>query len=303
MALADDAKGRRPRRSGLALTAMLGAIGLLLAACSAGASGHMAADGTMNGDMTIDGSVLGDHVHNLAFDGNRLLLGTHQGLFAQSGEDEPVRISDEPFDVMGFAMAGSTWMASGHPGVGMEAPADLGFMTSSDMGKTWATISLGGQVDFHRLVALGKAVLGINSGNSHLMRSEDGGATWTDFGKTTLYDIAMAPADASTVIGSSEQGLMRSTDGGKTFSTVAGAPLLALLSVTGSKLLGADVYGVIFESIDAGITWSEVGALASQPSALAASGKDVVALVDTTIYWSTDGGRTFAKHLDGVGAH
>lgn len=290
-------------RSRWVAATVLGGAALVLSACGSTSSmGGMSADGTMTSDMNIDGSMMGDHVHNLAFDGSRLILGTHQGVYAQSGENEPTKISDDAFDVMGFAMAGSTWMASGHPGADMSgAAADLGLMTSNDSGKTWTTVSLNGEADFHRLVALGKVALGINSGTGHLMRTEDGGATWADLGKSSLYDIALAPADASTVIGTSEAGLMRSTDGGKTFTAVTDAPLLALLSVTGMKIVGADVYGAVFESMDAGVTWSEIGKLVSQPSALAASGKNIAALVDTTVYLSTDSGKTFTKHLINVG--
>ena len=291
------------RRNVVAATA-LAVTALLLAACGTQSTMNMNADNSMSdmtSDMNIDGSMMGDHVHNLAFAGGNLVLGTHQGLYMQSGEDEPSMMSTDAFDVMGFAMAGSTWLASGHPGAGMTAPADLGLMMSTDSGKTWTNVSLSGTVDFHRLVALGKAVLGINSGNGNLMRSDDGGKTWTDFGKTSLYDIAFAPADANTVIGTSEKGLMRSTDGGKTFAAVKDAPLLALLSVTGTKMVGADVYGKVFESTDAGLTWMEIGKLAGQPSAFAASGKNIAALVDTTVYLSTDAGKTFTKHLVNIG--
>ena len=257
-------------------------------------------NGAMTSDMNIDASGMGGHVHNLAFDGSRLLLGTHNGLWAQTGEDKPVQVSSDGFDFMGFAMAGSTWMASGHPAMGMNAPDNLGLMMSSDSGKTWKSVSLSGEVDFHRLVALGKVAMGMSSTNDHLLRSEDGGATWADLGTPALYDLALAPGDATTVIGTTEKGLMRSTDGGKTFTAVKDAPLLALLSVTGMKMIGADVYGKVLESSDAGLTWMNVGKLSGQPSALAASGKNIAALVGTTVYLSTDAGKSFTRHLVGI---
>lgn len=301
----------KTRNRRLSVVALGAAAALLLSACgstdSTNGMGNNdgnsmgSTNGMMTSDMNIDGAMMGDHVHNLGFDGSNLVLGTHQGLYMQSGENAPKKVSDDAFDVMGFAMAGSAWMASGHAGEGMSGPGNLGLMMSTDSGKTWTNLSLSGTVDFHRLVALGNSILGINSGNGHMMRSEDAGKTWADFGTTSLYDIALAPADASTVIGTSEKGLMRSTDGGKTFNAVKGAPTLALLSVTGMKMLGADVYGKLFESSDAGLTWMEIGKLAGQPSAFAASGKRIAALVDTTVYLSTDGGKTFTKHVVNVG--
>jgi photosystem II stability/assembly factor-like uncharacterized protein len=270
---------------------------LLLSGCGSSGSSHTSDDGSMTMDMNIDASGMAGHVHNLAFDGTRLLMGTHNGLWAQTGEDEPVQLSSDNFDFMGFTMAGSTWLASGHPSAGMDAPDNLGFMTSSDMGKTWTNLSLSGEVDFHRLVALGKVALGISSTTGHLLRTEDGGKTWADLGATSLYDLAISPADASTIIGTTENGLLRSTDGGKTLSKVDDAPLLALLSVSGAKVFGADVYGTVFESADAGLTWAEIGKLASQPSAFAVSGKRIAALIGSDIYLSTDGGELFTKHL------
>lgn len=282
-------------RVGTAVAASLAL--LLLSGCGSTSSMDMGADGSMTTDMNINASGMGGHVHNLAFDGTRLLMGTHNGLWAQSGEDEPVQVSSDNFDFMGFAMAGSTWLASGHPSMDMDAPDNLGLMTSSDMGKTWTNLSLSGEVDFHRLVALGKVAMGISSTSGQLLRTEDGGKTWTDLGATRLYDLAIAPADASTVIGTTEDGLMRSTDGGRSFSKIDDAPLLALLSVSGAKVYGADVYGTVFESADAGLTWAEIGKLASQPSAFAVSGKRIAALIGTDIYLSTDGGEMFTKHL------
>ena len=58
------------------------------------------------------------HVHNLTLDGDRLLLGTHEGLWQQSPGQPARLLSDPPFDVMGFALSGRQMLASGHPGEG-----------------------------------------------------------------------------------------------------------------------------------------------------------------------------------------
>ena len=39
----------------------------------------------------VNGSELPGHVHNLAFDGSTLILGTHEGLWSQSPGQAPVR--------------------------------------------------------------------------------------------------------------------------------------------------------------------------------------------------------------------
>ena len=268
-----------------------------------GGGAGMAADGSMTGDMAIDASGMGAHVHNLAFDGQRLLLGTHEGLWVQTGADAPRQLSADRFDVMGFARQGAVWLASGHPGMGMQAPDNLGLMTSGDQGRHWKTLALSGQADFHRLVAAGRVIMGISSGDGHLLRSVDSGRTWSDLGANSLYDLAIAPNNTARVIGTMQQGLQLSVDGGKTFSTIKGAPLLALLAVNGTTMVGFDVYGKVFTSTDNGDSWTKVGAVPSQPSAIAASGDRMAALVGSTVYLSTDGGKHFFTHLRGVEGH
>ncbi len=272
-------------------------------AMAASGSSGMAADGSMTGDMAIDASGMGAHVHNLAFDGTRLLLGTHEGLWVQTGSSAPTRLSTDHFDVMGLTRQGSVWLASGHPAMGMQAPGDLGLLVSKDNGNHWTAAALSGQVDFHRLVASGHVIMGINSGDGHLLRSPDSGKTWSDLGPTALYDLAIAPNSSDRVIGTMQKGPQLSVDGGKTFSTIKGAPLLALLAVNGNTLLGFDVYGKEFTSGDNGDSWTQIGSLVGQPSAVAASGVHVAALVGGTVYLSTDGGKHFFKHLSGIEGH
>jgi hypothetical protein len=207
----------------------------------------------------ISGAEMAGHIHNLAYDGRQLLIGTHEGLWGQAPGAKPAQLSDDAFDVMGLTTNGDRWLASGHPGEGMDAPADLGLLQSTDRGRTWAEVSLGGEVDFHRLAASGAVVVGLNAHDGRLLRSGDGGSAWTDLGVPGLYDLAVSPADPAVIVGSSESGPVRSTDSGASFQAVAGAPLLALLAWTGGTLYGADIDGRIHESTDDGASWSALG--------------------------------------------
>ncbi len=56
-------------------------------------------------------------------------------------------------------------------------------------------------------------------------------------------------------------------------------------------------------STDTGVTWEQMGQLEGQPQALGADGDRVVALAGSTIWDSTDGGRTFAPRITGLDAH
>lgn len=251
----------------------------------------------------VSGADMAGHVHNLAYDDRQLLIGTHEGLWGQEPGAAPVQVSDEAFDVMGFTSSAERWLASGHPGEGMDAPADLGLLESADQGRTWTEVSLGGEVDFHRLVTSDASVLGVNAHDGRLLRSEDGGITWTDLGVPGLYDLAVSPTDPSIVVGTTEDGPVRSTDAGATFQPIAGAPLIALLAWTGDTLYGADVDGQVVVSTDDGASWDVVGSLPAQPAAFAALGDSIAALVDDVVLESVDGGASFTPRLTELGGH
>jgi hypothetical protein len=251
----------------------------------------------------VSGDGMAEHVHNLAYDGSTLLIGTHQGLWAQEPGQEPVQISRDPFDVMGFTRGDGRWLASGHPGPGMDAPADLGLLQSTDQGRTWDEVSLGGEVDFHRLVTSGPVVVGVNAHDGRVLRSDDSGATWAALGAPGIYDLAMNPDDPSILVGTTPDGPVRSIDGGSAFEPVADAPLLALLAWTGSTLYGIDVDGSVFASTDDGATWERRGAVSKQPAALAADGDRIAALVGNRIVESSDGGADFSPRIVDIPGH
>lgn len=268
--------------------ALAGALAVLsLAACS--------------GDP--DRATMAGHVHTLAYEGETLLIGTHEGLWAQAPGSDPAPRSTDPFDVMGFALAGDRMLASGHPGPGMDAPADLSLLASDDRGVTWSEVSLGGEVDFHRLTASGDVVLGINARDGRLLRSADRGLTWTDLGTPGLFDLAVAPTDPAVVVATRETGPVRSTDGGVSFAAIDAAPLLALLAWTDTTLYGIAPDGRVHASSDAGMTWSARGTVGELPIAVASDGPRMAALVGNDILESPDGGTTFSPRLEDLAGH
>lgn len=241
-----------------------------------------------------------EHVHNLTLDGSRLLMGTHGGLWQQNSGEQATLLSEPAFDVMGLVVAPSGLLASGHPGPGQDLPADLGLRRSTDGGGSWRTISLEGEVDFHRLQAVGRVVLGLSSTDGRLMRSQNDGVSWQDLGTPPVYDIALDPRDSKRVLATTEQGPVLSTDGGQNFAPIDGAPLLALLSWAGNTVYAAAPNGDIYSSADAGMTWKRTGSAGGPPSAIAAEGDHVVVLAGTTIVQSSDGGATFTPRITGL---
>lgn len=240
------------------------------------------------------------HVHNLTYDGQSLLLGTHEGLYQQRPGQQPQLLSQTPFDVMGLTFDGSRWLASGHPGPGQDLPADLGLRASGD-GRSWTTVSLLGEVDFHRLTAQGSTVIGVSAGSNALLRSTDAGATWTPLDNPGVFDIVVKPADPTTVLATTQSGPIASSDGGTRWAPITGAPLLALLAWTSTGVYGIAPDGTVHTSTDDGTTWQRRGNVDGQPTAVAADGAQVSVLVGATVLESTDSGTTFRARLTGIG--
>jgi photosystem II stability/assembly factor-like uncharacterized protein len=232
-----------------------------------------------------------------------VVMGTHYGLWGQEPGSAPAQISAEPFDVMGLAKSGDTWFASGHPGPGMEAPADLGLLASVDSGSTWQNISLSGEVDFHRLTASGNVILGQSAHDQKLLRSEDGGLSWQEMGTPPVFDFALNPSDDTRVLATTEQGLLASLDGGRVFEPVPTAPVFMLVTWTDGLVFGASVSGEVHSSADQGTSWQAVGSVPGQPVAMAAAGERIAILVDDVIWESRDGGDSFTARIANLGGH
>ncbi len=265
-----------------------------------------------NDSMAVDGSsqfnpVSADmgmeHIHNLLLTDNEMLLGTHQGLWSQMIGKKATRVGSSQFDVMGLAMMNGMLIASGHPGVGEENVNNLGFRMSMDGGMTWENRSLFGEVDFHRLVASGSAAMGISAGDGALMRSEDGGKTWTRPTNPGLYDLAMNPDDSKMVIGTTPSGPLLSIDGGKSFSAIPNSPIVSLVSWDKARLVGVTPVGELYQSLDMGTTWKKLATVSGDAMALTVRGDQIAILAGSTVYYSTDAGSTFKERILGVPGH
>jgi hypothetical protein len=242
------------------------------------------------------------HVHNLAYDGPALLLGTHEGLYRQEPGQPPRLLSDTPFDVMGLTNDGARWLASGHPGTGEDLPGDLGLRASDD-GTTWTTLSLLGEVDFHRLTAVGSTIVGVAAHDGALLRSTDAGSTFTRLDNPGVFDVALDPGDPASALATTQTGPVSSTDAGTTWRPASGAPLLAFLAWTSAGVYGVAPDGTVHRSTDRGDTWGQRGSTGGQPAAVAADGDRVAVMVGGTVLESTDGGSAFTSRLTGIGGH
>ena len=245
-----------------------------------------------------EGSAL-EHIHGLGIDSadDRLFIATHNGLFAAAAEQRtPQPVGTNKQDTMGFSVAGpGRFIGSGHPGPGQDAPPSLGLIESRDSGKTWKSISLAGEADFHVLQSVGGKVYGFDATQGRLMVSGDDGRSWQQrTPPANVFGLAIDPDDARRVVVSTEDGVFVSKDEGRGWRPLRGDLAGLLAWPAKDALYVVDGEGQVLVSGDAGAVWKPTGDIGGQPAAFIAHGEDLyVALLDGTVKRSVDGGATW----------
>ena len=240
------------------------------------------------------------HVHGLGLNpkDGALFIATHTGLFrVGKGETKARRVGDRRQDTMGFTVVGpDRFLGSGHPDLRDDLPPLLGLIESRDAGRTWRSVSLLGEADFHVLRAAGERVYGFDASHGRLMVSRDGGASWAERPPPGgVLDLVVHPEDPKHLLATGEGGLVESLDEGRTWRRVSDAVgLLAWPAATRLYLLGGG--GAVFGSADGGRHWTELGAIGGEPAAFMATGERELyaALHDATVKRSTDGGASWS---------
>ncbi|MTE22098.1 exo-alpha-sialidase [Streptomyces sp. TRM43335] len=293
------------------LRSLVAATAITLAAVLTGCSGGSDEPAGPSSDGHSHASEPGvSHIHGLGVNpgDGKLYVATHHGVIAVDDKGSSRRVSDTA-DYMGFTVVGpDTFLGSGHPPEGSDEPANRGLIKSTDAGKTWKTLSLGGEVDFHALEQVHDTIYGYDSTHGLLRVSRDG-KKWDERAELAALDIAVSPENPDTVLATTQGGIARSTDGGETFAGGA-EPVLAHLSWAGEDgkdvLYGIGPDGALHRSTDGGESWTETGTVpGGQPQALTAVTADrVLAATAGGVYESTDGGRTFTERLEtSAGGH
>lgn len=260
------------------------------------------------GGSTADGVAADDggpvHVHGLGINpaNSSLLIATHTGTFRVApNEKKAVRIGQSRQDTMGFTVAGPNYfLGSGHPDVQeaieKDLPPHLGLIESRDAGRTWRTLSLLGEADFHVLRFAGQRVYGYDASNDRLLVSRDRGRKWREASRPApLLDLAVDPTNGKALVAAGEGGLYESANEGRTWRRLRlGIGLLAW--PTSQRLYLIDAEGSVQRSADQGGRWTRIGNAGGQPAAFLAQTEQklYVALHDGTIKQSRDGGRTWS---------
>ncbi|MFE6285939.1 F510_1955 family glycosylhydrolase [Streptomyces sp. NPDC057877] len=280
---------KKHSRPAAAVTAAV--LAAVLTACSTGATGSGPGSDT---SPTIS------HVHGLGVDPSdgRLYVATHEGVVAVARDGAARRVGDTA-DYMGFTVIGpKTFLGSGHPAAGSDDHGNRGLIRSTDSGRTWKTLSLGGTTDFHSLEYAHQTVYGYDSTTGVLRVSTDL-RTWNNRARLAALDITVSPREPDRVLATTENGVATSTDGGRTFGPGDGQLLAYLSWPTADALYGVDPSGGVHRSEDAGGTWRQTGTVpGGRPQALTAVSPDrLLAATADGVYESLDGGRTFERRL------
>ncbi|MBI5086937.1 MAG: hypothetical protein HZB13_20355 [Acidobacteria bacterium] len=265
------------------------------------------------------------HVLSMAFDPRdpqRLFLATEgAGLWRSTDGGETVRPINTGFvsrRVVNLAGSGDTLYLSvaGDNSSG-------GIFTSSDGGRGWKSLSAAGALrDGHvsELCACPAAPKTVLAGNeTHVMRSSDGGKTWTaaNFGlggDTRLYALAclQGAAGKALILAGTGNGLLRSSDSGVTWQSVRlttvnirHAVQAIYTSPAAPLRLAVRTTQAVYLSEDAGATWRALNILfpvaAINDLALpgTASGLYLIATAQG-LYSSEDGGKSWQRRENGL---
>ena len=261
-----------------------------------------------------------EHVHGLAVDPRDprvLWVGTHAGLVRVVDGREWMRVGRARYDMMGFTIVPGPspfMLTSGHGGPTDRRPEPLGLEWSRNGGRTWRTMALAAEADFHAMTVApqGPGVFyGWSVGpRTGLYRSRTGGRQWDflgDQGLGDVYDLAVSPRNAALVFAATSRGLQTSTDGGDTWRPVNG--FSTGVTVTAVAISRADprvmyVYAMdlalgLVRSDDGGATWLPTGFYLGKEDAMSNLALDpgrprvlYVATYRGGLFHSTDGGAT-----------
>ena len=260
-------------------------------------------------------------VSRILFDpaGRRLLVAVwgaprYGGVFVSSGaRGEWIRLGNglDGRQVLSLALVGDTIVAGTDDGIYARAPE----------AKAWTRLptNLDGR-DVHprviELLALPPRRL-LAATTNGLMRSLDGGQTWTQptLGSATeISDLALSPTDFDLVVAATRSGIFRSTDGGESWRRVSSelgdlTPHALAFMPSDDHVLFATTSGGLFRSGDQGATWHRVngGIPHSDLTGIAVSsdGRTIYASDFTWggIFRSVNGGSTWARMpTDGLGS-
>ncbi|MDX2212253.1 MAG: hypothetical protein SFY66_03080 [Oculatellaceae cyanobacterium bins.114] len=170
-----------------------------------------------------------NHIHGLTVSPDNpqiIYIASHNGLLKRSETGQWLWVKEQ-YDYMGFIAHPTDvnrFYASGHPPEG----GNLGFQVSQNRGVDWQAVSMPG-VDFHAMAIAPNnpdTIYGLaTSGKRGFFVSNDEGQTWTQQPASGLeampFSLNVDPLNAERVLATTQAGLYESRDAGKTWSLIS----------------------------------------------------------------------------------
>jgi hypothetical protein len=290
----------------------LAAIALLaagLAGCTSSSNGTP--DGGPKSERLVDFSKKPPYVNALDFDAakSRFLLTTNKGFWsidAKSGKVSQIKgtISYQgKSDTVGTfleiePLPDGTLLGSGHPDHQNTLPQFLGFLKSSDEGKTWEALARVGDADLHKIIPAHGKIYAFDAVLGAMLISPDNGKTFQEkfTPRGLVIDFVVDPGDENYLIAATEDQVYRTEDAGDRWRPLDNGFGTRLVWPEASRIVRADKDGAIKESTDRGATWHPIGKVDGEPYKFETTDdpKDLyLALSDGTIQETKDGGKTW----------
>lgn len=234
------------------------------------------------------------HIHDVKVFGKKILMPTHEGLFAYSAANSMERVSGPIFDVMGLGIYETTLYASGHPGANSKFAQPVGLISSKDGGANWTQISLKGEVDFHMLEVGKFDFYGADSGSGQLMHSRDKGKSWKKLGPNKFSDITPLNTKSGAAYALVEGSLFQTGDSFATTTAIKTAMKWSSIETVGSTIYGGSGKD-IYRSKDGAVNWKKIATFANDVSSISANTQLLVVVAGGAIFVSRDAGKSFTS--------
>jgi len=206
----------------------------------------------------------GREVLSLALEGNTMLAGTDDGVFARADDADawarvPMFIDGKPVH------ARVTELITLSPRR-VIAATSKGMICSPDGGQTWSQCMVGVANEIYALAASADGIL-VAATKAGFFQSADRGETWIQASpplSVTPHELAFVPGTDHALFATTSGGLFRSNDIGTSWRRVdGGAPQSDLtglaVSADGRTVYTSDfTWGGVFRSVDGGDTWSRM---------------------------------------------
>jgi photosystem II stability/assembly factor-like uncharacterized protein len=218
-------------------------------------------------------------------------------------------IAIDPIDLKHIYIATGDGFGYGNPFWG--GTYSMGVWVTSDGGSTWGPTGLSFAVGMNRTIRRlamhpknPKILLAATSAG--LMRTADGGATWSTIWATSTFDVEFDPSGGDIVYATTTQAF-KSTNAGVSFvaltATCAGSRFNIEIAASSPKILYTlCTDGTVRKSMDAGATWAATAAAGVTlygyyDNVLAVSPADpkIVVVAGFNIKKTIDGGATWAS--------